>query len=51
MTDEMKSGGKQLSLAFTRLDDDTIEVAMTGTRRDRVFEVTRAGAVQDTTDE
>ena len=44
-------GGKQLSLAFTRLDDDTIEVAMTGTRRDRVFEVTRAGAVQDTTDE
>ena len=36
-----------LGLSFTRVDEDTIEVAMTGGRRDHVFHVTAAGDVSE----
>lgn len=36
-----------LGLSFERVDDDTIEVTMTGGRRDRVFHVTSIGEVED----
>jgi len=39
--------GHDLGLSFMRLDDETIQVTMTGGRRDRVFEVTSAGAVSE----
>jgi hypothetical protein len=35
--------GKTATLSFLRLDDDTIQVTLTGTRRDQVFEVTSSG--------
>ena len=35
-----------LGLAFERIDEDTIEVTMTGGRRDRVFRVTSFGDVE-----
>ncbi len=38
---------KVLTLSFSRLDDDTIEVSMTGGFRDRVFLVTAAGQISD----
>ncbi|MEO1271164.1 MAG: hypothetical protein AAFX99_23985 [Myxococcota bacterium] len=41
--------GKVLGLSFERLDENTIEVSMTGTRRDRTFQVSRIGTVVDTT--
>lgn len=38
--------GKTLSMAFTRIDDDTIEVVLSGLRGgDRVYEVSRTGQV------
>lgn len=36
--------GKDASLAFTRLDEDTIEVVLTGGRQEHVWHVTAAGA-------
>ena len=36
-----------LGMSFSRIDDDTIEVSMTGGRRDRVFHVTAAGDVSE----
>ena len=39
--------GDEVTLSFTRVDDDTIEVRIAGGRRDRVFHVTRAGAVDE----
>lgn len=35
-----------LGLSFERIDEDTIEVTMTGGRRDRVFQVTSIGDVE-----
>lgn len=37
---------KTVTLAFERLDDDTIQVTLTGPRRERVFEVTSTGDVE-----
>jgi hypothetical protein len=39
--------GKEVSLTFVRLDDDTIEVTLSGLRRDFVFNVSRAGDVEE----
>ena len=39
--------GKEIGLSFSRVDEDTIEVSVTGGRRDLVFHVTAAGQVQD----
>lgn len=39
--------GAEVSLAFERVDADTIEVRIDGGRRDRVFRVTSAGAVSE----
>lgn len=40
-------GGGAVDLAFTRIDDDTIEVRVSGGRRDRVFHVSTTGSVDD----
>lgn len=37
--------GHELTLGFEQIDDDTVEVTVTGGRRDRVFRVTQAGTV------
>lgn len=34
-------------MSFERIDDDTIEVTVSGGRRDRVYRVTSAGAVAE----
>jgi hypothetical protein len=39
--------GKHAELLFERIDEDTIQVTMTGGRRDHVFHVTRSGAVTE----
>lgn len=39
--------GNELTMTFDRIDDDTIEVEVTGGRRDRTFRVTSSGAVDD----
>jgi hypothetical protein len=39
--------GKEITMTFERIDDDTIEVVVSGGRRDRVFRVTSAGDVDD----
>lgn len=39
--------GKEIVMSFARLDDDTIEVRVSGGRRDRVFRVSSAGAVDE----
>jgi hypothetical protein len=39
--------GKQAGLLFERIDDDTIEVTMTGARKDHVFHVTRLGVIEE----
>ncbi len=39
--------GKTAVLSFERIDDDTIAVTLSGGRKDRVFNVTRTGAVSD----
>lgn len=39
--------GREITLSFERIDADTIEVTVTGGRRDRVFRVTSAGDVDD----
>lgn len=39
--------GREIGLSFSRVDEDTIEVTVTGGRRDIVFRVTAAGQVQD----
>lgn len=41
------ANGKELALTFMRLDDDTIQVTMSGTRTERVFLVHRSGAVSE----
>lgn len=41
------ANGKEITMTFERIDDDTIEVRVTGGRRDRVFRVTSAGDVED----
>jgi hypothetical protein len=38
---------KTVTLSFERLDEDTIEVTITGPRRSRVYEVTSTGAIED----
>lgn len=38
--------GKELSIVFERLGDDSIQVTVTGMRRDFVFEVSRAGDIE-----
>jgi hypothetical protein len=38
---------KEITMTFDRVDDDTIEVRLSGGRRDRVFRVTSAGDVDD----
>lgn len=40
-------GGSEFTLSFEQIDDDTVEVRVTGGRRDRVFHVTSTGAVKD----
>ncbi|MBK6921531.1 MAG: hypothetical protein IPH07_29295 [Deltaproteobacteria bacterium] len=37
--------GHELTLGFAQIDDDTVEVTVSGGRRDRVFRVTQAGSV------
>jgi len=39
--------GKEAGLSFERIDEDTIEVTVTGGRRDHVFRVTSLGGVSD----
>lgn len=39
--------GKQVSMSFARVDDDTIAVTLAGPRRDRTFHVTSAGSITD----
>ncbi len=41
------ANGREITMTFERIDDDTIEVRVTGGRRDRVFRVTSAGDVED----
>lgn len=38
---------KQIVMSFERLDADTIEVRLSGGRRDRIFHVSSTGAVDD----
>lgn len=39
--------GKTISLSFSRLDEDTVEVKIEGAKRDFSFKVTREGSVDD----
>jgi hypothetical protein len=39
--------GREIAMSFSRVDEDTIEVAITGGRRDITFHVTASGQVQD----
>ena len=39
--------GNEITMTFDRIDDDTIEVEVTGGRRDRTFRVTASGTVDD----
>jgi len=41
------ANGSEITMTFERIDDDTIEVVVSGGRRDRVFRVTSAGEVDD----
>jgi len=41
------SNGSTFELSFEQIDDDTVEIRVTGGRRDRVFHVTSSGIVQD----
>jgi hypothetical protein len=43
--------GNEITMTFERIDDDTIEVRVSGGRRDRVFRVTSAGEVDDRGDD
>jgi hypothetical protein len=38
---------RTITMTFTRVDEDTIEVRVTGGRRDRVYHVNRAGQIDD----
>jgi hypothetical protein len=42
------ANGKEITMTFERIDEDTIEVTVTGGRRDRVYRVTSAGDVAET---
>lgn len=39
--------GREITMTFDRKDEDTITVTVSGGRRDRVFEVSRSGEVDD----
>lgn len=39
--------GREITMTFERIDEDTIEVSVSGGRRDRVYRVTSAGEVED----
>lgn len=39
--------GNEVTMTFDRIDEDTIEVSVTGGRRDHTFRVTSAGSVDD----
>ena len=39
--------GGEFELAFEKIDEDTVEIRVSGGRRDRVFHVTTAGDVEE----
>ncbi len=43
----MNPAGREIAMSFSRVDSDTIQVDITGGRRDITFQVTAAGQVKD----